>query len=199
MSYLADLYKQERAAQSGSMIYQPTPTPAPRPSIYASTPPKALSDYASSAPPSRYAQRAGESDEAFTSRLQGIGLNHLAETLPRPEIVAVAGEYNAAVERLASGALNHDQLRAQLSARAEGTGRGIMGTGTPQDRASVLGSRFGGREIAKQGGLADSIGPAPARVDMAAAWERQRLPVYAQRQEIPTGSSGTGFLGVDRG
>ena len=50
----------------------------------------------------------------------------------------------------------------------------------------ALGGRFGGREIERNGGLANSIGPAPARVDMAAAWERKRLPEYAQRTEIPS-------------
>lgn len=200
MASLADQYRAERAAQSGSLIYRATPAPPPRPQIYDNTPPKQLGDYRTSAPRSKYTQRPGESDHGFTARLQGIGLNHLADTLPVPELAAVAGAYNAAVERIASGALTHDQLRRSLDARNSGTGVGIMGRdASPHQRASALGSRHGGRQIERNGGLGTSVGPAPASVDLAAAWQRQNLPAFAQRPDIPSGSSGDGFVGVDRG
>ena len=157
---------------------------------------RSLESYVSTAPRSKYDPRPGESDHGYTARLRGIGLQHLAQVLDQATLERVSAAYNSAVQRL-EGGTTHEQLRAQLDARADGSGRGVMGSSTPQERATALGSRFGGREIAKNGGLADSIAPAVPRVDMAAAWQRQNLPAFAQRPEIPAGSSGSGFLGVD--
>ena len=175
--------------------------------MYDSTPPKTLDHYSGQAQTSKHLLRPGESAWAFKARTERTGLRHLSENLPAAELEAVAAAYNGAVEHLEGGTVDQQvretpvgrwgEVRGSLGL-ANVTGRGIMGTSSPQERATALGGRFGGREIERNGGLANSIGPAPARVDMAAAWERQRLPGYAQRTEIPAGSSGTGFLGVDR-
>jgi hypothetical protein len=189
------------------MIYQPTPPPAPRVQIYDNTPPKTLGDYSGRAPASKHLPRPGESAWAFKARTERTGLRHLSENLPPAELEAVAAAYNGAVEHLEGGTVDQQVTQTPVARWNEVRGslglanvvdRGIFGTSSPQERAMALGGRFGGREIERNGGLANSIGPAPARVDMAAAWERQRLPEYAQRTEIPAGSSGTGFLGVDR-
>lgn len=130
-------------------------------------------------------RRPGESTESWRRRVLAV-VRHLPEDEAAARLAAI--DQADQQERPRSG----EELHAQLQARQSGVNVGVMGR--VEDRASALGSRFGGREIVKNGGLAESIGPAPARVDMAAAWERQRLPVYAQRQEIPSGSSGEGIF-----
>jgi hypothetical protein len=152
---------------------------------------------------SKYAQKPGESDHAFTARLRGIGLEHLAETLPQAELAAVAASYNGAVQRIEQGGgpQTGEQLHEQLAARQTVVDRGLY-DGTPQDRAALVG-RWGGRVIQGQGhAMVETISSGtPLSSVEAYALARQRdaeasgqLP---QRQAVPASSSGSGWLGVD--
>jgi hypothetical protein len=121
----------------------------------------------------------------------------LTNSLEASELERVAAQYNAAVQRIEVGEYTHSDLRRDLDQRNSGTNYGLYGASTPQERAATLGSRVGGREIERNGGLyGDSVGPAPARADMRAAWEAKNMPAFV-RQQAPTGSSGDGWVGVD--
>jgi hypothetical protein len=196
MSSLADLYRAERRQQSASMIYQEPLAPAPRPQIYVEAP---VRDY-STPPPSKYGHRVSESDYAYVARLKPL-LQHLTESLPQAELATVAQQYNDAVTRIEQGGgpQTGQQLREQLAARQTGTGRGIYGDATPQQRAQAVG-RFGGRQVEANGTA--SVEPIsdgrPASVAEISAImrerEQQRQGQQPMRQEIPEGSSGTGIF-----
>lgn len=196
MSTLADLYRAERRQQSASMIYQEPVAPAARPQIYVEAP---IRDY-SARPPSKFAQKAGESDYAYVARLRPM-VQHLSETLPQAELAVVAEQYNGAVTRIEQGGgpQTGQQLREQLAARQTGVGRGIYGDATPQMRAQAVG-RFGGRQVEANGtATVEPISdgrPATAAEINAIMREREaaRQGHQPMRQEIPEGSSGTGIF-----
>jgi hypothetical protein len=189
-------YRAHRRQTSASGIYAEPTRPQGRPQIYDYTPPRTLSDYASQGPRSKWEQAPNQSDRDYTAKLKPY-LQHLAETLPPAELERVAASYNAAITRLEGGQYSHTDLRRDLESRTSATGRGIMGTSTPQDRAAALGSRWGGREIEKPVGIGDSVGPAPQAVDLAAV---HNAPVaFAQHTDVSgLRSTGSGFIGVDR-
>src|SRR5580700_4314378 len=148
MTSLAEQYRAERRAVSGSAIYNPAPAPAPKRNLYeGSTPYGGLASYSAKAPTSRYLPKAGESPHDYKVRLQGVGLVHLAENLPEAELAQVAEAYNQAVTALEAGPGSHTELRQRLASRTTGTDIGIMGASAEQ-RAVAVGSRFGGRELA---------------------------------------------------
>jgi HAMP domain-containing protein len=193
MSTLADLYRAERRAQSASMIYVDQPAPVQRPSIYVDSD-YSLENYSRTPPRSRYEQAPGESDHGYIQRLAPL-LQHLAETLPADELEAVAKSFNAAVQRV-EGGTSHAQLREQLDARK--AGGGVMAA-TPQERAAALGSRFGGREIAGQGhvtpGSLSARQPASAaQVNVLIQQREEAQRAQPRATQIPTGSSGEGWL-----
>jgi hypothetical protein len=152
-----------------------------------------LQNYQSAPPKSRYAQ-GSESDHAYIQRLTPL-LQHLTETLPQDELEAVARSYNEAVMRTERGT-THAQLREHLDART--AGGGAMAA-SPQERAAALGSRFGGREIAGQGhvtpGSLSARQPASAAQVNTAIREREaQRNAQPQATQVPTGSSGDGWL-----
>lgn len=195
MSSLSEQYQAERRRVSSSGIYRP-PAPAPAPvsavpRIYAESTYQGLSGYTTSGPVSKFSQRAGESDQAYVNRLRPLTA-HLAEQLPADELATVTGQYNEAVERL-NGGQTHADLRQHLATR-QGVGTGIMGNSTATERAAVVGSRFGGREIQAQGQLIPEpvSGVAPMSASEINAVIRQREA--ARQGQIPTGSSGEGIF-----
>jgi hypothetical protein len=201
MTSLAEQYRAERRAQSGSMIYQPAPEATPKVNLYADSQTyQGLGGYASATPRSKFAQASGESDHAFTSRLQGIGLVHLADALDEDTLATISEQYNAAVTRLEGGE-THADLRQRLASRTTGTGIGIMG-GNAEQRAQAVGSRFGGRELAGEGHLSHYAGALPGQPSLSilSRLPREDNPLIARRQETAElRSSGAGFLGVDHG
>jgi hypothetical protein len=194
-------YRAMRRLESASGIYDELVV-QPRPQIYEQVTPRTLADYGR--PTSKYAQRQDESDQAFTSRLRGVGLQNLAEKLPEDELATVAGEYNAAVERINGGGPgDHDQLRAQLDTRQSGTGVGLL-SASPTERAAMVG-RWGGRQIAAdRNHTVEAISAnQPASMAQVNAIMRQREEAQKsappEHTDVPAmRSTGTGFLGVDR-
>jgi hypothetical protein len=165
---------------------------ATRERLYQNSPSyEGLQSYTSNRPPSKYAQRLGESDAGYVRRLQPL-LHHLAQSLGEAELAATAESYNAAVTRLEGGTQTHEQLREQLDARVSGTGVGLLPEAS--QRAELVGGHgFGGeQQLERQGGVYDG------RLDLRAAYEAKNLPVFAQRQRPPAGSSGEGWT-VSRG
>lgn len=157
-SYAAYQAAKPANGSSGSFIYSPTfqaairGQQAPRPAIYADSPaPKTLADYVTNAP-DKFARRPGESAESWSRRISRV-LHHLPAELAQALQAAIDQAYQA------EQAQNHDQLRGQITAaqRFSGTGTGLYGTATPQQRAQILGSRHGGRQIAAQGHLASQV------------------------------------------
>ncbi len=62
----------------------------------------------------------------------------------------------------------HKEFRAQQESRTQGTGYGLMGDRTPQERAAALGNRgFGsGRPLAKNGGTGGTAVPGSVAIPM---------------------------------
>jgi hypothetical protein len=170
---------------------------AQRPSIYVPAQQPTLEERANAPRPSKWDQKLGQSDQDYVSKLKPM-LQHLAETLQPDELERVAASYNSAVERLEGGVGTHDQLRAHLTAKADGSGRGIMGSSTPHERAAIVG-RFGGRVIDGQGHVTTEALAAMTPLSSVEAYSlaRQRQAEAAgqipQRTEAPTGSSGEGW------
>ena len=209
MSYLGDLYKAERRAQSASMIYQEPVTPVQRPAIYTNAPVRTLGDYASATVASRYEPKSGESDHGYVARLTPL-LRHLAESLPADELERVAAAYKSAVARLEGGTQTHAELREHLDANGPDQ-RGLFGISSPQERAAALGNRgFGsGRQVEANGHLADAghVTPGQGVPPMSAARAMQivrqreaevrgQLPQHTDASQLR--STGAGFMGVDR-
>lgn len=198
MTSLAELYRAERRRHSASMIYQePAPQPQ-RSQVFVPNSYQGLGQYAQ-AKPSQFEQKPGESDFSFAKRLEGIGLQHLAETLPAAQLERVAASYNSAVERINGVQATHADLRQQLDQRQSGVNRGVMGSMSPQDRAAVVNASMvrtnsmSETAIAQNGGLETSVGPAPARIF---ASQLKQRPEHQDVSQIR--SSGTGWLGADR-
>ncbi len=205
MSSLQEQYQADRRQISASGIYR-VPAPANRrPSIYADTPAYlGLGSYTRSQQ-SKFLPKPGQSDQDYTSKLRPL-LAHLAESLPADELALVTEAYKSAEERL-QGGQTHAQLREQLDNRNSGTGVGVMGAASAQARGAIVGSRFGGRSPVAQGSLAVRAlytpgqgQPMTAADAYAIARQRdaERQGQQPQRQEIPAGSSGTGWTGVSR-
>jgi hypothetical protein len=184
-------YRAMRRLESASGIYRDPVAPA-RPQIYEHATPKTLADYGKAT--SKFGQRQGESDQAFTARLRSVGLQNLAEQLPADELAAVAAAYNAAVERTNSGPGDHDVLRQHLDARQSGTGIGLFGMSAAERGALVQQRPAAMTDLDSR---STPMSPAAMRQAMneREAAMRGQPP---QRQEIPTSSSGSGFIGVDR-
>lgn len=152
MTSLAEQYRAERRQHSASMIYNPPSAPAQKIQIYDNTPPKTLADRAAVPRVSQYEQRASETDHGYLARLQPL-LRHLAEMLAEDELGRVAECYNAAVRRT-EGA-SHADWQAQRAARQAGERVDVLGT--PAERASALGSRWGTRNLEGNGHLASQV------------------------------------------
>jgi hypothetical protein len=191
-------YRAWQAARGVSSMYWDRPTPAPPRNLYQDAePPKQLTDYQSASPVSKYAQRPSESDGAYIQRLSPL-TKHLKDVLPADELATVAEQFNAAIGRLESDQASHAQLRANQDAR--GTTLGVTGL-APQDRAAALGHRgFGERTLTTNGHVqADVLADKQPMSNVAVhqlvrereAAQRGQPP---QRTEIPTGSSGEGWM-----
>lgn len=191
MSYLSDIYKAERRQSSASAIYrQPASRPAPI-RLYDGTPPKTLTDYASAPRASKWDQPTLKlSDAGYTQKLRPL-LRHLAEILPPEEFESIVQQFQAAEARV-NGGQTHADLRASLDARTSGTG--VDGMGTPQERASALGSRFGGRELEHSGHVLPPSVPGSVSLSMLARVPKKDGPAMPVRPAIPYGSSGEGWL-----
>jgi hypothetical protein len=163
--------------------------------LYDAPPPKQLSDYVSAPVRSKWLPRNGESDAAYTARLRGAGLVHLTEILPGAELKAVSEAHNRALERVEAGQ-SHDELRQQLDARTTGT---VHGATTAQQRAQVLGNRFGGREMEHNGHILAPAVPGSVSLSVLARRPKPDNPLAVVRPAVPYGSSGEGWLGVDHG
>lgn len=194
-SSLAEQYRELRRAQSASMIYQEPAAPAPRPTVYTESTYGGLGQY-SGRQADPLARMHGESFEAYERRLRSVG-RHLPD-----------GEIEARLEAVTSAASEQqwtwEAHRAQVDNRT-GTGTGIMGNLTPQERGAVVGSRFGGREVQAQGYLA-------SRVESTGAAPRSNVEVHAMLREEEAArqaawhtrtaslrSSGTGWTGASNG
>lgn len=181
-----------------------------RPQIYVNTPPKSLADYAQAVPKSRFEQ-ANELDFAYIKRLEGTGLQHLAEVLPTAELQRVVDCYNQARQRLEGHTETADELRQRLAARTTGVDVGLMGSGdTPYQRAAMLGSRghSGQQTVEANGHLVGSAaqplnltrsGATHVAIDILSRLPRKDVPAFAQRPVVAGGSSGDGWVEVDRG
>src|SRR5258708_18066769 len=78
---LGAAYKAHRRLTSSSRLYDPAPEPQAKTNIYAGAiPPKALADYSSTTPRSKWDQQPGQSDADYEAKLRPY-LNHLAEKL----------------------------------------------------------------------------------------------------------------------
>jgi len=194
----AAAYRAHRRLTSGSRLYD-EPVAKTRPHIYDPEAPvySGLEQYSTSVN-DKFARRAGESAEAWQRRV-----NNSIRHLPADQRLALETAIEAA--RTAEQLGSFEQLRTALDSRVEGTGYGITGADTPYDRAAIHG-RFGGRQVEAQGHLAlgvESIAQVPHLISgvEAAMVARQRAAEQAgllpQRTTAPTGSSGSGFLGVD--
>ena len=111
--------------------------------------------------PDFFAKRPGESQIAYERRI-GPFLHH------REDAQADAEQA-------------HAEFRQQQEARASGTGYGLAGDLTPQQRAAALGSRgFGsGREIERNGGLDFTASPGQVSIARVYASQLQDRPAVS--------------------
>jgi hypothetical protein len=172
---------------SGSAIYAEPAAPAARRELYVDRQYGGLQSYAGEqADP--LDRRPGESVEAWRRRVTAV-----ARALPDEEVATRL----AAIDQADDAPQNHDELRAQMERRVSGTGVGILHTMSASDRAAALNGR-GNVSSAEHLGAANS-GPArPASMaDVLAAMHARELAQRGQqpqRQEIPAGSSATGWM-----
>lgn len=193
MTSLAEQYRAERRQFSASMIYNPRPTTAPGPSVYVDSQYTGLSGYQGGSA-DKLAKRPGESTESWRRRVQAVGRH-----LPEDDLAARLAEIDAADQ-----VQTHEQLRDQLDARQSGVDRGIMGSMSPQDRAAMMnramvpGNSMSDSSAGMNGGIGDSIGPAPARVWLSQIEQR---PAFAQRTDVSglrSSGAADGWIGADR-
>lgn len=168
---------------------------AARPSVWTQAPQRSLADYTSPDPAAAYMQRPGESDHGYVVRLRHQ-LQALNDRLDPASLAKVAESYNAAVVRTEQGTGPAD-LRAQLA--AGGSGVGVYGTMTPQQRAAAVQAR--NATVAGQGDVAHQALDRPAGLASMASLnqimrqrEAERLGQQPKRAELPSGSSGTGWI-----
>lgn len=178
---------------SGSMLYSlPTMpeqrTAVQRPSIYEPRQARPLQDYMGKQrdPLDR---REDESTEAWRRRVTAV-----ARALPDEEVAARLAAIDQADEQ--ERVTNHDQLRAHLSSRKTGTGIGIFDL-SPGQRAAALNARQGVTP-AQHLDAWDSAPARPASIsDVRQAIQAREMAQRGQqpqRQAIPEGSSGTGWM-----
>jgi hypothetical protein len=184
---------------SGSAIYDLPTLPeqraaaAQRPSIYAPREYGGLDSYAGKQRDA-LAQKPGESYEAYERRLKSI-----ARALPDGEVERRLGE----AKKLASEEnWSWEAHRAEADTRTTGAsnGSGILSL-SPGERSAAWNGRpnVTPQEHLSAGNSAPSRPASMAEV--AAAIQARDLTQRSQQPqhpEIPAGSSGTGFLGVDR-
>lgn len=195
LSPLARAYKQEQARRSGSALYRLPGAPAPQRQIYGDSPAHGGLEQYQSGSVDPLAQRPGESAEGWRRRVQAV-VRHLPEDEAAARLAAIeqAGQVQT-----------HDQLRTQLGGRQAGNGRGVFGAATPQDRAGIVGGRFGGRKIQGQGYLAPMALATPGQHNpmmtstaaYAAAREREAKARGQQPQHTDVSqlrSSGEGWM-----
>jgi hypothetical protein len=177
---------------------------AERAARYDSSPPKSLADYASAPRPSKWDQ-GDLSDVAYTHKLRPM-LHHLEDQLDAEEFGRVVSQFQAADTRIAGGQ-THADLRSHLDAHS-GVGRGIFGMASPTDRASSLGSRFGGEQQPEKlghlvAGATRQLNPTGTGAEHVALSFLDRLladgpAAMPVRPAVPYGSSGDGWT-VSRG
>jgi hypothetical protein len=197
-SPLAEEYRRWQAEHfSGSAIYRPQ-APASRASIYTQVQPKTLADY-QQVKPSRFEQRPDEGDVSYVARVKGL-IHHLAEELDPAEMERVATSWNSAVARIEGGVQTHAQLRERLDAKRDGTGRGLFGAASPTERATAFravspGSSMSESSLQFLGHIQGQFGtPGQAAVRRLYASDIKQPNQQPQRPEIPSGSSGEGWM-----
>jgi hypothetical protein len=163
-----------------------------------------LDDYQTQARLSRYEQQPHESDQAYVQRMKGIIHRHLPAELPAGEMERVAASWNAAVERVEGGEQSHEELRAHLDGRDQGSGRGIFGAASPAERAAAYraapaGNSMSESPLAYNGALASQFGtPGQVAVPRVYASQIRRPNQQSQRVDVSQlRSTGSGFMGVD--
>jgi hypothetical protein len=180
MTTLGDIYRQHLAENySGSLIYRPVPEQPRRINIYEGSP-----------------------------QYQGLGQyqNRPEPVDTRSELAKTYNAENSPWERAARQAAIADEAEARAQAQQAALdvmhGRGLdqtHGMFTAADRQAcrdyAAGARENGAPIERNGGMTTSIGPAPARVFASQIEGPSRMAV---RPAIPHGSSGEGWIGVDR-
>jgi hypothetical protein len=189
-------YRAARRSVSASRIYdEPLPlTPEQRaqanPSLYVEGY-AGLSSYVNKQAPTVFDQRPGESRVGWRRRLLSIGGPEL-QNLP-VEVRAKLAESDQDADARADA--------ADHRARVDSPDHNLGGDALARQRAAAVGNRgFAGAQTPQQlGGMADTtIGRAP----MSNLSVHQYLREQAQaqqapaRQEIPTGSSATGWIGA---
>jgi hypothetical protein len=194
MSSLADQYRAERAAVSGSSIYRQQAAPAARPTIYAENTYQGLSGYQGGRA-DKLARLPGESTESWRRKVLAVGRH-----LPEDELAARLAEIDKAEQPQ-----SHEQFRAEAQARQTGSSRGIFGAMTATDMgrmvngAMVRTNSMSESPIPQNGHLhTDPISAArPLSAVEAATIARQRdaqmRGQQPQHQVAPTGSSGEGW------
>jgi hypothetical protein len=179
-SILKQMYRADRAQQSGSLIYQVVPKqPTPR-SIYAGS-----------------------------QQYQGLsGYQNRPEPVDtRSEIAKAYTAEHSPWERAARQAAEADEAEARAQAQQAAfdvlQGRGLNNTHgmfTAADRQAhriaATQTRDNGAAIERLGGMATSIAPVPGRVYLSQIEQANPMPV---RPAVPLGSSGSDWLGVHRG
>jgi hypothetical protein len=172
-----------------------------RPDLYAGSPQyQGLQSYARTTR-SKHEPREGESAFGYLQRVDRPAfLQHMADELPEDEFARVQAAVEQARQQVAEGVGDHAALRERLENRTSGTGIGLF-TMNADARAAAWNGR---PNITGQEHLS-APNSAPARpasmADVRAAIQAKDLAQRGQqpqRQSIPAGSSGTGFLGVDR-
>jgi hypothetical protein len=82
------------------------------------------------APQSPLMPKKGETAQNYKSRFEGFIVRHL-ETQPAELRAALEAAYAESAERVNAG-LSHEELRAQIDSRSEGTGIGLLGRDSKQ-------------------------------------------------------------------
>jgi hypothetical protein len=127
-------YREHMRQTNASAIYS-TPEwygqarPVTRPKIYEQSAPKALGDYVSDKPRSKYLPQDGESTTTYFNRLRGI-IAHLADELPADVYEAVVNAWSTCRDAVEGD--SHSALRKRLDARTAGENVGIFGQDAKQ-------------------------------------------------------------------
>ena len=189
---------------SGSFIYSPEYQAAingqrtvSRPDLYlGSEQYRGLESYGRVAR-SKHEPRDGESAFAYLQRVDRPAfLQHMADELPDDEFARVQKAVEAARQKVTEGVGDHAALRERLENRTSGTGIGLFSMNADA-RAASWNARpnITGQEHLSAGNAAPARSASLADVRAAIrAKELAQKGQHPQRQEIPSASSGTGWL-----